>query len=102
MRARAALDAIVFSSAWTGAAAVALTAAAARALGVEAPPAALALAFGGTLVVYTVDRLRDLERDRLTSPARSAFVARHRGALAAAVAIAAAASGAAALALPAR
>jgi hypothetical protein len=39
------------------------------------------IAFCGTLVVYDVDRLRDLERDRATTPLRSDFVARHRSAL---------------------
>jgi hypothetical protein len=35
------------------------------------------LAFGGTLAVYNLDRLRDLARDRASAPARSAFVDRH-------------------------
>jgi 4-hydroxybenzoate polyprenyltransferase len=42
---------------------------------------ALVLALCGTLVVYNVDRLRDLDQDRLTAPGRSAFVHRHEGAL---------------------
>jgi len=45
-------------------------------------PAAVGLAFCGTLVVYNVDRLRDLDRDRATAPARSAFVTRHGAGLA--------------------
>ena len=44
----------------------------------------LALAFCGTVVVYCVDRVRDLARDAHTSPLRSAFVAQHRRALLAA------------------
>ena len=36
------------------------------------------LAAAGTLVVYNVDRLRDLKRDRVTAPLRSAFVTRWR------------------------
>ena len=51
-----------------------------------------ALAAAGTLVVYNVDRLRDLEKDRLTAPARSAFVERWRGPLLALTAAAAVAA----------
>ena len=47
----------------------------------------LALAFCGTVVVYCVDRVRDLTRDAHTSPLRSAFVAQHRRALLAAAAL---------------
>jgi len=76
------LDAIVFSSAWVAAAAAALTIACSLAMGIPAPLAAVGLAFAGTLVVYNVDRLRDVERDRDTTPRRSAFVDRHGGGLA--------------------
>jgi len=38
----------------------------------------VALAFTGALVVYPLDRLRDLERDRARVPLRSIFVERHR------------------------
>lgn len=72
------MDALLWSSVWLAAAAAALTAAGARALGVPASPALLGLAFGGTLLVYVLDRLRDLERDRTSAPARAAFVERHR------------------------
>jgi hypothetical protein len=75
---RAWLDAALWSSAWLALAAAALTAAAARALGVAAAPALLGLAFGGTLAVYVLDRVRDLAKDRATAPARAAFVARNR------------------------
>jgi hypothetical protein len=78
---RAWLDAALWSSAWLALAAATLTAAAARALGAAISPALLALAFGGTLAVYVLDRVRDLGRDRATAPARAAFVARHRRAL---------------------
>jgi 4-hydroxybenzoate polyprenyltransferase len=77
----AAIDALLWSSVWLAAAAAVLTAAGARALGLEPAPALLGLAFGGTLVVYVVDRLRDLERDRSRAPARAAFVERNRGGL---------------------
>jgi hypothetical protein len=40
-----------------------------------------ALAAAGSWVVYGIDRLRDLDRDRETSPRRAAFVERHRPAL---------------------
>jgi len=75
------LDAVVFSCVWLGAAAGCLTAAAAVGLGVAIDPRAVGLAFTGTLVIYNVDRLRDLDRDRLTSPARSNFVVCHERAL---------------------
>jgi 4-hydroxybenzoate polyprenyltransferase len=68
------LDALVWSSGWLGLAAACLTAAAARALGSTATPAMLALAFGGTLAVYVIDRVRDLPRDSATAPERAAFV----------------------------
>jgi hypothetical protein len=75
---RAWLDAALWSSAWLALAAAALTAASARALGAAVSPALLGLAFGGTLAVYVVDRVRDLARDRATTPVRADFVARHR------------------------
>ena len=74
----AAIDALLWSSVWLATAAAVLTAAGARSLGLEPAPALLGLAFGGTLLVYVVDRLRDLERDRASAPARAAFVERNR------------------------
>jgi 4-hydroxybenzoate polyprenyltransferase len=76
------LDALVFSSLWVAAAAGALSVACALAMGIAPTAAATGLAFAGTLVVYNVDRLRDLDRDRATAPQRSAFVVRHGGDLA--------------------
>lgn len=75
------LDALAFSGLWIAAAAAALCGVAGLAMGVGILWPALAVAACGTLVVYDVDRLRDLQRDRLTAPARSAFVARHTRAL---------------------
>lgn len=75
-------EALAYSNLWVALAAALLTAAAGAALGAPAPPALLVLAAGGTLFVYGVDRLRDLERDRATSPRRTAFVERHRNAIA--------------------
>jgi len=43
--------------------------------------AVTALVVAGTWVVYSVDRLRDVERDRATSPRRTAFIERHAPAL---------------------
>jgi 4-hydroxybenzoate polyprenyltransferase len=76
------LDVLAFSSLWVAAAAAALAAACSLAMGVPVAGAAVGLAFAGTLVVYNVDRLRDLDADRATAPDRSAFVARHGGGLA--------------------
>ena len=73
-----AIDALLFSGLWVAAAAAALTAASFHALAAAPRVSAVALAFLGTLAVYTVDRLRDLERDGTTAPLRSAFVARHQ------------------------
>ena len=98
----AALDGLAWSSLWLALAAAALLAAAARALGVPAAPALLGLACGGTLVVYVIDRLRDLARDRATAPERSAFVERHRRALIALAVAGATLAGGSALALGAR
>jgi 4-hydroxybenzoate polyprenyltransferase len=99
-RARALLDAAVFSSTWVAAGAAALTLASSAAMGVALLPAAAVLAFAGTLCVYNVDRLRDLERDRTTAPARTAFVTRHRRALAGLAGGAAFAGAGAAIRLP--
>jgi hypothetical protein len=77
----AALDALAWSSLGLALTAAALAAAASRALGLAPAPAVLGLAFGGTIAIYVIDRLRDLPRDRLCAPARAAFVERHRRAL---------------------
>lgn len=96
------LDAIVFSSLWVSLAAAGLTAACSLAMGVPISTAAVALAFSGTLVVYNVDRLRDLDRDRITSPLRSRFVDRHGAGLALLVVAAGGASSVSAIAAGAR
>jgi uncharacterized protein YqgC (DUF456 family) len=80
-RLRALLDALVFSNLWMAAAAGALVAATSRGMGTAIRPEAVGLAIAGTLVVYNVDRLRDLHRDQFASPDRSAFVAEHDGPL---------------------
>jgi hypothetical protein len=76
------LDALVFSSVWVAAAAGMLALACSLAMGVPIAIPAVGLAFAGTLVVYNVDRLRDVDRDRATTPQRSAFIDRHGGGLA--------------------
>jgi hypothetical protein len=87
---------LAFSSLWVAAAAGALCAAAGRALGAgQGPGAAVcALAAAGTFAIYSVDRLRDVARDRHTTPRRTAFVERFGGPLRVAIALALAASGA--------
>jgi hypothetical protein len=89
---RSLLDALVFSNLWMATAAGALVAASARGMGTAIRPEAVALAFVGTLVVYNVDRLRDLHRDQDASPDRSAFIEEHDGRLIALTGAAAAAS----------
>ena len=89
---RSLLDALVFSNLWMAAAAGALVAASSRGMGTAIRPEAVGLAFAGTLVVYNVDRLRDLHRDQFASPDRSAFVTKHDGPLIALTAAAAIAS----------
>jgi hypothetical protein len=71
------VEGLVASSVWVALAAAALLAASARALGLAPDGVLIALAFFGTLVVYTVDRIRDLGRDQATAPRRTAFVERH-------------------------
>jgi len=85
-----AADAILFSSLVAAGVAAALTLAADAVL---SPPGGASpffragatgagLAFFGTIAIYNLDRLRDLERDGSGWPQRSAFVARHRSQLA--------------------
>jgi 4-hydroxybenzoate polyprenyltransferase len=98
------LDVLAFAGLWAGGVAAALTWAAGRAVGAGERPRALAwacaLAGAGTVVVYVIDRLRDLERDRASAPARTAFVAGHRRGLRATAAAAAIACVPAASRLP--
>jgi hypothetical protein len=86
------LDAALYSSVWLAATAAALCAAVTYAIGGTLEPLLLALAASGTLVVYNVDRLRDLERDCETRPTRTAFVARWQRTLTALVGLAGIAS----------
>ncbi len=75
------LDALAFTSLWAAAVAGALCVAASLAMGVAPTFAVVGVAVSGTLVVYNIDRLRDLDRDFATSPVRSAFILRNVGAI---------------------
>ncbi len=70
--------AVVDSGVGVAATAAVLLGAASHALGGDPPPGTLALVFLGSLGVYLLDRLRDLQRDRVAHPARSAHLAAHR------------------------
>jgi hypothetical protein len=83
------IDALTFSSVWVAIAATALAMAASDALHVPIAGRLLTFVFAGTILVYQIDRLRDLARDRETAPLRTAFVERHRGALQATIVMAA-------------
>jgi 4-hydroxybenzoate polyprenyltransferase len=76
------LDALAYSSVLAAAVAAALSIAASRALGAPHELHWALIAAGGTFIVYSLDRLRDLERDALTSPIRTRFVLKHRRGLA--------------------
>lgn len=86
------MDAFTFSSLWVAAAAGALATACSLAMGIAPATSAVGLAFCGTLVIYNIDRLRDLDRDRATSPLRSEFIEEHTGPLALLTLVAALAS----------
>jgi len=75
------VDILVFASFWPAGIAAALIAAVAAAFGGAPPVSALVLGFFGTFVVYNIDRLRDIDRDRTTTPARTAFIERHQSEL---------------------
>jgi len=98
------VDGIAFSGLLPGGVAASLVWAAAMTLspriGSAALGAPLVLALAGTVAVYNVDRLRDVENDRPTSPDRSRFVDRHRTALIAMTGLAALAGVVAALQMP--
>ncbi|MCH2187343.1 hypothetical protein MK280_15910, partial [Myxococcota bacterium] len=72
---RSLLEILAFSALWTALAAGALTWAGGIFLLPPAGPPRLTiacgLAFAGTLAVYGVDRLRDVDRDHENSPRRS-------------------------------
>jgi len=63
---------------WIASAAATLQAAASLAMGLPISAPALGLVVAGVLVIYNLDRLRDVDRDRTTAPERSRFVQQHR------------------------
>jgi hypothetical protein len=71
------LDGLAYSSILAAGVAGALTAAASWAFGLPIDVAVVGLASSGTLVVYNIDRLRDLQRDRVLAPLRSNFIERN-------------------------
>ncbi len=81
MRYRHLIDAFAFSSLLPAVLAFLLSWTTSLLLVAPSPWRWATLASLGTLVVYNVDRLRDTARDRATSPDRTAFVERFRGAL---------------------
>lgn len=74
-------DALAYSSVLATAIAASLSLAASRTLRAPGEIHWATLAATGTFIIYSLDRFRDVERDRLTSPARTAFVLHHRRAL---------------------
>jgi hypothetical protein len=79
--ARLLCDWLSFSSLWVGLAAGLLCWASTLALGLSPIAAAVGMASAGTIVVYNLDRLLDLDRDRPRAPLRSRFIAEHRAGL---------------------
>lgn len=71
-------DWLVFSSLIPAGIAGTLLLAACRAMGTALDAESALLAASGALVVYNIDRLRDLDADRKTSPLRTAFIEAHR------------------------
>jgi hypothetical protein len=80
-------DSFAFSSGLAAALGATLTLIASRILDAPEARSWALLVGGGTFVVYNLDRLRDVDRDRSVSPLRTAFVLRNRRSLYAAVGI---------------
>lgn len=93
-------SALAYSSVIAAAVAAALVSTVALAFGLTLQAPVVLLAAGGTLVVYNIDRLRDLDRDTLLAPARSAFVTQNRSLLVGLTGTAAIVSVASGFALP--
>ncbi|MEE8581697.1 MAG: hypothetical protein V3T33_08925 [Myxococcota bacterium] len=74
-------DGLSFSSLWIGLAAALLCWAASLSLGLTPVATAIVVAMSGTIAVYNLDRLLDLDRDHLTTPLRSEFVSTHSSGL---------------------
>lgn len=83
-----AIEGLAYSSGLAALVGGAMTWVAGRALASPGVPRAAALVACGAFFIYNVDRLRDLTRDRPSSPRRTAFVLRHRKGLVAATVLA--------------
>ena len=68
------MEGLAYSSLGVALAAACMTAACGTVMRGTSDPRLLGLAFAGTLAIYTTDRLRDLERDKITAPLRSRFI----------------------------
>jgi hypothetical protein len=93
-------DWLAYPSLLAAGVAAAMLVAASRAMGAQPGWITPALAAAGTLVVYNVDRLRDVRADRHSTPLRSAFIERHREVILGVTTIAAGVSIALALRVP--
>jgi len=71
-------DAFAYASGLAAAVGAALTLVASRIFDAPDEGRWIFLVAAGTFMIYNLDRLRDLERDRKTSPSRTAFVLRYR------------------------
>ena len=82
-----AVDVFAFSSGLAAAIGGTLSMVASQLLGAPNAGSWAVLAASGTFIIYNLDRLRDTERDRGSSPLRTAFVVRNRQWLTASVGI---------------
>lgn len=96
----AALEGFAYSSGLAALVGAAMTWSVARALVAADPARDAATVACGAFVIYGLDRLRDLARDRWGSPGRTAFVLRHRPGLIAATTLGGLALGALLVAAP--
>lgn len=80
-------DGLAYSSGLAALVGGAMTWAAGRTLAAPHVPRDAALVACGAFLIYNVDRLRDLARDRRSSPVRTAFILRNRSRLVAATGI---------------
>jgi 4-hydroxybenzoate polyprenyltransferase len=86
------VDGLAYAGIIATAVAGSITIAVSRALEIPVHFGVVGVAMLGTSVVYNVDRLRDLSRDRKNAPLRSEFIERHRPFLVGLVALSAVAS----------
>ena len=72
------LEGLAFSSALAAGIGAMLSLVSSRVLDSSAPASAALLAAAGTFIIYNLDRLRDVQQDRSTSPRRTDYVSRNR------------------------